>query len=83
MLAIGWMCFCAAIGYSLALHAISSADCFQIVFISHAVLIMPAYAFGLVAMLHSLSAWTLGGLGLESVVTAHLANAISLTSKED
>lgn len=50
---LGWMCFCAIIGSSFALQALRSADRFHVVVMSHAVLIMPVCACGLVAMLRN------------------------------
>ena len=47
---LGWLCFAAVLGSSLALQGMRSADRFHVVVMTHAVLIMPVCACGLVAM---------------------------------
>jgi hypothetical protein len=48
---LGWLCIAAVVGSSLALQGMRSADRFHVVVMTHAVLIMPVCACGLVAML--------------------------------
>lgn len=68
---LGWLCVAAVVGSSLALQGMHSADRFHVVVMTHAVLIMPVSACGLVAMLRHFE----GGnrrvaLGLLTAVTA-------------
>jgi hypothetical protein len=67
--ALGWLCICSVIGSSFAIHALRGADRFHVVVMSHAVLIMPVCACGLVAMFrHQLGRERLVALGLVTAV---------------
>jgi hypothetical protein len=67
---LGWLCIAAVVGSSLALQGMRSADRFHVVVMTHAVLIMPVCACGLVAMLRHFEGFNRRvALGLLTAVT--------------
>lgn len=68
---LGWLCFAALAGSSVALQGLRSADRFHVVVMSHAVLIMPVCGCALVTMLRDWeSTQRRVGLGLLVAVSA-------------
>lgn len=78
---LGWLCFAAVLGSSLALQGMRSADRFHVVVMTHAVLIMPICACGLVAMLQQLAGSRRHiAIGMLTAVTAMGAHTLLMPS---
>jgi hypothetical protein len=54
---LGWLCISGIAGSCLALHALRSGDRFHVVMLTHAALVMPVGACGLLGMARLLDGW--------------------------
>lgn len=54
---LGWLCLCGLAGSTLALHALRCGDRFHVVMLTHAALVMPVGALGLLGMARLLAGW--------------------------
>lgn len=54
---LGWLCLCGLAGSTLALHALRCGDRFHVVMLTHAALVMPVGALGLLGMVRLLDKW--------------------------
>lgn len=54
---LGWLCLSGLAGSTLALHALRCGDRFHVVMLTHAALVMPVGALGLLGMVRLLDKW--------------------------